>query len=134
MTRRRLELRFAFDSLYARSLALLRRDDPRTQRNGDAEHHSARWRLVTAAAMIAMALVGWSVSAADSVVLTLVVAVFLLPALWLVPSIRFPFVIIGGLTILYSSSSLDKAKFLYLAGMLVVCAVALRQLPSRRAT
>jgi hypothetical protein len=90
--------------------------------------------LVTAAALIAMALVGWSVSAADSVVFTLLVAVCLLPALWLVPSIRFPFVIIGGLTILYSSSSLDKPKFLYLAGMLVVCAVALRQLPSRRAT
>src|SRR5258708_26368512 len=129
MTRRRLELRFAFDSLYARSLALLRRDDPRTQRNGDAEHHSARWRLVTAAAMIAMALVGWSVSAADSVVLTLVVAVFLLPALWLVPSIRFPFLIIAGLTILYSSISLGKANVLYLAGFLVVSPLALRPLP-----
>ena len=103
-------------------------------RDGDGKSGTHARVATTIAAMIGMAVILWLVSITNSILVTAAVAVVLLPALCLVQWLRFPFVIIGGLTILYSSNSLDKAKVLYMAGMLCVSVVALLRLRGRRST
>lgn len=134
MMRGGLRGRNAFDLLRTWSLDRLRGGAPNEGSDADANRDKPPPLLTTLGALTAITVVGWTVSTTNSTALTVGVAILLLPGLWLVHWLRFPFVIIGGLTILYSSNSLDGAKVLYLTGMAVVCAIAVLRLRNLRAT
>ncbi len=124
--------RNAFERLYTRETAINSYVELFTELFADVTLNPAStpWRrnpkfIASWVALVLLAASAWVVAVSHLIVLIVIVSLIVLPMLWLIRAMRFPFVVIGGLTILSSSNSLSGAKLFYLAGVSLALAAAL---------